>query len=909
MNEIDNQIQIIDDAICRNIECIDFTGRGAVSQDVLKKLRDLIEHIMLKIAIEEIDIENNYNSIKSAIKFVKKQGHLMFLWKFHDCLQKVASHYLLDTENSERVMLKYYEYLLKIKIYMKSKYAIVILKNIDKYPLNTDINTQNYYKKISTKLNNRNIKLDLSMSKNERYYIHKIKPFFIREKIYYEVTFFAVTSNSTKFNRVTAFTALDISKYYSVKLWTVDDNIQILNKTMPIIIIVKWEVSIRPCEIRRLSNIFGDNLKQQGSSLEYRGLMQYLTETGYNLIDILLFDDEYYEQVKNQIISYYNAKVNYILNLLTKIRGIILLNKPGCNVLRYLLYHLNNVIMKNQLNESNTKLSNLHLGNKCIPFDEMPFATSLIRHNPKLEDLFDCIDLGNRFHELLARHIRNNTEQKGQLYTSLNELQVYENIDSLIKTYNSKLYWDHQGRRIEKRNQYLYIRDYENDTIAIINRINELSKKGIQNYCSYVDEWLLSCNYLIDCEEKKNTLYKIFDSSSVALIYGSAGTGKTTLINHISNLFAPQEKLLLSNTNPAVDNLKRRVNASNCTFMTTTKYLMNVKFGRKYDLLVIDECSTISNNDMKCILNETEFDLLILVGDIYQIEAIQFGNWFHAIRGFLPNCSIFELVSPHRSKDNKDLQTLWDRVRNMEDTIIEFIARKRYSVSLDNSIFESTDKDEIILCLNYDGLYGINNINRFLQETNGNNSVYLGLQVYKIGDPILFNESERFAPLIYNNLKGWILDIVEFENEVRFDIELEKVINGLEARRYDFDLLDNYSQGHSVIRFSVNKTMNTDEDDYTSSSSIMPFQVSYAISIHKAQGLEYQSVKIVISDEIEELITHDIFYTAITRTREKLKIYWTPEVENRVLSRIKPRNIDRDVALLKYAMETDLHKS
>jgi ATP-dependent exoDNAse (exonuclease V) alpha subunit len=343
--------------------------------------------------------------------------------------------------------------------------------------------------------------------------------------------------------------------------------------------------------------------------------------------------------------------------------------------------------------------------------------------------------------------------------------------------------------------------------------------------------------------------------------------------------------------------------------MTTTKYLMNVKFGRKYDLLVIDECSTISNNDMKCILNETEFDLLILVGDIYQIEAIQFGNWFHAIRGFLPNCSIFELVSPHRSKDNKDLQTLWDRVRNMEDTIIEFIARKRYSVSLDNSIFESTDKDEIILCLNYDGLYGINNINRFLQETNGNNSVYLGLQVYKIGDPILFNESERFAPLIYNNLKGWILDIVEFENEVRFDIELEKVINGLEARRYDFDLLDNYSQGHSVIRFSVNKTMNTDEDDYTSSSSIMPFQVSYAISIHKAQGLEYQSVKIVISDEIEELITHDIFYTAITRTREKLKIYWTPEVENRVLSRIKPRNIDRDVALLKYAMETDLHKS
>jgi len=42
----------------------------------------------------------------------------------------------------------------------------------------------------------------------------------------------------------------------------------------------------------------------------------------------------------------------------------------------------------------------------------------------------------------------------------------------------------------------------------------------------------------------------------------------------------------------------------------------------------------------------------------------------------------------------------------------------------------------------------------------------------------------------------------------------------------------------------------------------------HAVSIHKAQGLEYDSVKIVITDEVEELVTHNIFYTAITRARE-----------------------------------------
>ena len=62
--------------------------------------------------------------------------------------------------------------------------------------------------------------------------------------------------------------------------------------------------------------------------------------------------------------------------------------------------------------------------------------------------------------------------------------------------------------------------------------------------------------------------------------------------------------------------------------------------------------------------------------------------------------------------------------------------------------------------------------------------------------------------------------------------------------------------------------------------------------------MEYDSVKIVITDEVDELITHNIFYTAITRARNKLKIYWTPEVEQKVLGSIKPKNINKDVALL-----------
>jgi len=90
----------------------------------------------------------------------------------------------------------------------------------------------------------------------------------------------------------------------------------------------------------------------------------------------------------------------------------------------------------------------------------------------------------------------------------------------------------------------------------------------------------------------------------------------------------------------------------------------------------------------------------------------------------------------------------------------------------------------------------------------------------------------------------------------------------------------------------------TDEDD-DSDNTTVPFQVAYATSIHKAQGLEYDSVKIVITDANEDDITHNIFYTAITRARKNLMIFWTPETEQAIISRLEHRTNTKDIALLK----------
>jgi energy-coupling factor transporter ATP-binding protein EcfA2 len=896
MNKIDTEILNIDKVISANIDRFDTSERGLLSQNILSQLRNFVDHISLKAYSAGKDIDNSYDNIKKAEAYIKTRGDLRFLSNFHKLLQKTISHYTPDEENSERLMLKYYEYLLKIKSYLKKTHNLDVLSNISSFPINTDSVLKEYYEKIAEKITNQP-PIDSKGVPSDRFYIQKIKPFFVNYEVYYEVTFALANDSSSKFDRIIAFTKLDISDNYAVKLSITTDSIKILDKNMPIQIINGWEVSIRPCELNNFADIFGKHPKIQNGK-EYKELMKFLTSTSLNLTEFIDLSDDYYQEVKTKIVDV--TQTNYIFDVLDNVRAFIQTKKPGTNVIRYLLYRLNNKIIKQQYNYSGCeKLSDLKLGYGCIPFDEMPFNSSPINHNLKTSDLFDCIDVTGREHELFAKFITNKNEVDGQLYTPINETNGFKNVDTLIQKYNFSLYFKHGHRKLEKFKDHIYIKGYEEATLYIIQKLKDLSSAGIRNYSSSIDSWLQTSTHIVDCDEKKDALRKLFENSKVTLVYGAAGTGKSTMINHISNFFNDKTKLFLANTNPAVDNLRRKVQSANCSYKTISKFLSPKNTDSEYDILIIDECSTVSNSNMREVLEKANFKLLVLVGDVFQIESINFGNWFNIAQSFIPQTSRFELTKPYRTT-NKKLITLWNKVRNIDSDILEHITKNNYSVKLDESFFENAEEDEIVLCLNYDGLYGINNINRFLQSNNKNSPMYWGVHTYKIGDPILFNEMNRFSPLIYNNLKGKIVGITKTTDKIQFDIEIDKVINDFDAEGYDFQLVGNTPDGSkSVIRFSVNKYASSDEDDDDSSSdAIVPFQVSYAVSIHKAQGLEFDSVKVVITNEVEEMITHNIFYTAITRAKEKLKIYWTPETEKKVLDGLEKRSSKKDVALL-----------
>lgn len=135
---IDKQILVINRNICRHIAEANGETRGMVSQDILAQLRNFVEHIMLKIYAKGNDIPDDYDNICKAIDYVEAQGKYKDIRRFHDFLQIVASHYTMDEENSERLMLKYYEYLLKLRKFLHDKYSLEILDNLEDFPIDLD---------------------------------------------------------------------------------------------------------------------------------------------------------------------------------------------------------------------------------------------------------------------------------------------------------------------------------------------------------------------------------------------------------------------------------------------------------------------------------------------------------------------------------------------------------------------------------------------------------------------------------------------------------------------------------------------------------------------------------------------------------------------------------------------------
>lgn len=908
--EILNASRAIDKALAR----MNKENRGETAVNIVTVVRNLNDNIAFKIW-QEVRPGQAMGINKVASQFVSIRPY-QFIGRFNKFLQKAVSHFTPSEDGAERLLIKYYRYLLELKKIMHDRYSVDIIENIDCFLEDIDEQTKDYYTKVAAQI--KALSNNEYSSEFDNYYINRIKPFYINHDIFYEVTLEPAEEKPNKFNRITAFTAHDISTNYSVALRFIEKQINVFGVNFPIKIIVDWEVSIRPCEIINFARIFRQNIKMARNYNEYKSLMQLLKDEQYSLVDIIDLPNQDYNKVKEIITISTRNNHSVICDILDECRKISLRKNIGANILRYLLNRMNNRIIKLQWPlDPNRCLSDFYLSSRCMAFEMKPYSFNPQGHVSNFYDLLDCIDTDGRDSELLARHIKNNTEQNGVLFTPISELQYFGNINEikeLINNYNESLYYKFRPEaELAIYGEYVYIKEYESGLVHIINELKILSSQATARADDFTTEKVSTLKTISNVKErlddplKESILTNMFSQSRVHLVYGAAGTGKSTLINHIAKL-TKGRCAFLAKTNPAKENLKRKVihKRDNDIFATIDSFTKSSRYDYyDFDMIVVDECSTVKNTEVLSIMEKLGRGVLVLVGDVYQIESIGYGSWFGIVRNYLPKYCCHELTTPYRSTD-EGLKALWKEVRNMaEDNIVlEELVRNEYSHIVDDNIFAQKAEDEIILCLNYNGLYGLNNINRLMQLRNRNRAVGIGVWQFKEGDPILFNDSDRFA-VLFNNLKGRIIRIEDNDFAVKFTVEVDMVLAKDEVECCEGLAFISNSDKSTIVSFNVSRRPPYSSDmESEEKEHIMPFQVAYAVSIHKSQGLEYDSVKIVISNDSEDRITHNVFYTAITRAREKLTLYWSPEVSNRILKNIRPKktNKDNDIICRKHSL-------
>ena len=734
--------------------------RDEVSRRIVRDLNDLCYATLILNAYK-----NGYTNVSEKLAWEVSQLRVdtRYLCNFLRGL-KYINRRIPKEGQAERLMLKYYNYLWEIRRFMRENYNKSILENLEKFPLDLDTVDSEYYEKVAKQIEN--IDLTKRNVRVSRYYVHKITPFFVNGERYYEITLQLAGVYSTKYNRVTVYSKMTITTYYSIQiayteteleLWGIRNNIKVLND---------WKVAIDPTCLNKLSKMLMKHTKINRNYQEYVNLMEFLTETGMNLFELINMRKERFSQIYNRVFGTTNT--HHFGDVLIQIRREYSKSscKVGKNTIGYAMLHMRDEILEDLLpNKFYPKRisEKLFVSSRCYPFEKNPMIANLVGTKTSKKDKESIIELldDSKVVSLVQPYmtIDNLISETGELLFKKSEIGS----DAVIENYNTSLDdWERdKGYFIIEKEGLVTIASYYDTTINILKRLLQLTHNVSLDRQEENERFIKNCGIKFDDIDKKIALKHLFVNSNIMLIYGAAGTGKTTLINYISRMFGNARKLYLTKTHTALQNVIRSLdkNIDNCDFEIIDS-ITRSNSAVIHDIVFIDECSTIDNRTMELLLGKISNDALIVMsGDIYQIESIDFGNWFFYAKDIVKaKGASIELSSTWRT-EKEELKGLWKAVREKSTIVTEMLSMEGpFSENLGENIFH-LDEDEVVLCLNYDGKFGLNNMNQYFQNANTNSKAFSWEEwSYKIGDRIIFTNTRR-STLLYNNLKGTIINI------------------------------------------------------------------------------------------------------------------------------------------------------
>ena len=386
-------------------------------------------------------------------------------------------------------------------------------------------------------------------------------------------------------------------------------------------------------------------------------------------------------------------------------------------------------------------------------------------------------------------------------------------------------------------------------------------------------------------------LEKVADSS-VCIITGGPGTGKTTLVKGIISMFEMQADVV-SLCAPTGRAAKRLGELSGKNAKTIHRLLEvvpgtknDIKFQRNQDnpipcdVLIVDECSMVDIVLFSQLITAVKDGCrVVLVGDYNQLPAVGPGNILKDLLdcGIVPNVQLTDIFRQARESDivvnsHAINQGVYPKTggrtgdyffiesgENVEDYITGLVQTR-----LPRAYGFDSFEDIQILSPSRKRRGGTVNLNAALQsalnpENPAKPEIAFNGVVFRLGDKVM---------QIKNN----------------YDLQFVRDNGETDVGVFNGDI----GQIIAVDKFNKSLTVKIDDKTYVYPQEFFPqLEHAWAVSVHKSQGSEFKAVILCISDTPNELQYRNLLYTAFTRAKELLVVVGRSEIMARMVHNSK----------------------
>ena len=392
----------------------------------------------------------------------------------------------------------------------------------------------------------------------------------------------------------------------------------------------------------------------------------------------------------------------------------------------------------------------------------------------------------------------------------------------------------------------------------------------------------------INLSAKQKEAIQAINSNNVVIITGGPGTGKTTIIKNVIDIYKSHGKkvVLCAPTGRAAKRMTEMTGEEAKTLHRLLEIgkiekdneftIMNYEVAPiDADVIIVDEASMVDIYLMNYLLNGIyQGTKLILVGDTDQLPSVGPGSVLKDIINSERIKTIFLdeifrqaaqskiIVNSHRVNDGEYFLDKEEQEGLKDDFF--YIKEKSQDIMLDQIIslckgrlknFGDYDFFENIQILSptKKGLLGTKELNKRLQEELNPSSDEK--KEKKVGE-VIFREGDRVMQ-VKNNYdiyweKGNTLSLTYENGTGIFNGELGKIV------KIDF------------LNKQIKILFDDEKEAWYAFSDMDQIEHAYAITVHKAQGSEFDVVIMVVTQSSAMLLTRNLLYTGLTRAKKLL---------------------------------------